>query len=60
MIEVIRKNKLLIIALGLMLVLFVVLAFIFLTNKDSAKVPLRGVFVNNGDYFHCIKKGIIV
>ncbi|HHV95583.1 MAG TPA: hypothetical protein GXX37_03770 [Clostridiaceae bacterium] len=53
MIDVIRKNKLIIISLGLMLILFIILAFIFL-NKNSAKVPIRGVFVNNAGFLYYI------
>ena len=46
MTEYVRKNKLFIVVLGLMLIVSIIILKLIFINKNSAKVPLRGVFVN--------------
>jgi len=60
MIEAIRKNKLFIVVLGLMLIASIIILILIFSNKNSAKVPLRGVFVNGADSLQYLKEGVSI
>jgi len=57
MIGVIRKNKLLIIILGLSLIASIVVSIIILSSRNATKVPLRGVFVNETHLLQEMERG---
>lgn len=47
MIDVLKRNKLLIILLGLSIMTIIVAMIMIFSGKNATKVPLRGVFVNS-------------